>query len=74
MAVRGDSWWPSVGRSVATYGEFLMAADTGGYLWLNERADPKLDLVQRPQDAVLDRPEHSAPVGILCELRHNSAR
>ena len=27
VAVGGEFWWPSVGRSVAAYGEFLMAAD-----------------------------------------------
>jgi hypothetical protein len=28
VAVGGEFWWPSVGRSVAACGEFLMAADT----------------------------------------------
>src|SRR5438093_11809573 len=27
VAVGGEFWWPSVGKSVATYGEFLMAAE-----------------------------------------------
>ncbi|MBG6192458.1 hypothetical protein IWX64_003430 [Arthrobacter sp. CAN_A212] len=33
MATGGQFYWPSVGNSVAAYGQFFMAADTYGRPW-----------------------------------------
>ncbi|WP_205834885.1 hypothetical protein, partial [Crystallibacter degradans] len=33
VAIRGQSQWPSAGNSVATYGQFFMAAYMPGWWW-----------------------------------------